>query len=150
MTKYVRHSDGTFSSLRKEQKEAIGLLSIGTFLEYFDLMLYVHMAVLLNGLFFPKTDPDTAAFLSAAAFCSTYALRPLGAFLFGWLGDNIGRKSTVIITTVLMSLSCVIMANVPTYEEIGIRAVWIVTACRILQGITSMGEKVGASIILLK
>ncbi|WP_425364423.1 MFS transporter [Candidatus Tisiphia endosymbiont of Mystacides longicornis] len=148
MTKYVRHSDGTFSSLRKEQKEAIGLLSIGTFLEYFDLMLYVHMAVLLNGLFFPKTDPDTAAFLSAAAFCSTYALRPLGAFLFGWLGDNIGRKSTVIITTVLMSLSCVIMANVPTYEEIGIRAVWIVTACRILQGITSMGEKVGASIYI--
>ncbi|WP_341751984.1 MFS transporter [Candidatus Tisiphia endosymbiont of Piscicola geometra] len=109
-------------------------------------MLYVHMAVLLNDLFFPKTDPDTAAFVSAAAFCSTYLFRPLGAFIFGWLGDHIGRKSTVIITTVLMSLSCIIMASIPTYEEIGIRAVWIVTACRILQGISSMGEKVGASI----
>ena len=49
-----------FSSLRREQREAIGLLQIGTFLEYFDLMLYVHMAVLLNDLFFPKTDPHTA------------------------------------------------------------------------------------------
>jgi MHS family proline/betaine transporter-like MFS transporter len=46
-----------FSLLKREQKEAIGLLQIGTFLEYFDLMLYVHMAVLLNELFFPKTDP---------------------------------------------------------------------------------------------
>ena len=44
------------NKLNKEQKQAIGLLSIGTFLEYFDLMLYVHMAVLLNELFFPKTD----------------------------------------------------------------------------------------------
>ncbi|MEI6188457.1 MAG: MFS transporter, partial [Alphaproteobacteria bacterium] len=48
------------SSLRRDQKEAIGPLQIGTFLEYFDLMLYVHMAVLLNELFFPKTDPHTA------------------------------------------------------------------------------------------
>src|SRR5689334_17285052 len=97
-----------FSSLRKDQKEAIGLLSIGTFLEYFDLMLYVHMAVLLNELFFPKTDLRTAATVQAFAFCSTYLLRPFGALLFGWIGDNIGRKSTVIITTTLMSISCVV------------------------------------------
>ena len=64
------------SSLNSQQKEAVGLLQIGTFLEYFDLMLYVHMAVLLNELFFPKTDPYTAALLSAFAFCSTWVLRP--------------------------------------------------------------------------
>lgn len=50
----------TAHSLNSQQKEAIGLLSIGTFLEYFDLLLYVHMAVLLNELFFPKADPFTA------------------------------------------------------------------------------------------
>jgi MHS family proline/betaine transporter-like MFS transporter len=59
------------NKLNKEQKQAIGLLSVGTFLEYFDLMLYVHMAVLLNELFFPKTDPFTASLLSAFAFCWT-------------------------------------------------------------------------------
>ncbi len=90
-----------FSSLSRQQKEAVGLLQIGTFLEYFDLMLYVHMAVLLNELFFPKTDPHTAALLSAFAFCSTYVLRPFGALIFGWIGDNIGRKSTVVITTIM-------------------------------------------------
>jgi hypothetical protein len=70
-------------SLTKEQKQAVGLLSIGTMLEYFDLMLYVHMAVLLNELFFPKTDPFTASLLSALAFCSSYILRPFAALIFG-------------------------------------------------------------------
>ena len=92
----------TYSSLNIRQKEAIGLLSIGTFLEYFDLLLYVHMSVLLNELFFPKTDPHTAALLAAFAFCSSYVLRPFGALIFGYLGDHIGRKSTVIITTMMM------------------------------------------------
>lgn len=132
--------------LNHKQKEAVGLLQIGTFLEYFDLMLYVHMAVLLNELFFPKTDPHTAALLSAFAFCSTFVLRPFGALLFGYIGDNIGRKTTVILTTMMMSTSCIIMANLPTYAQIGITATWIVTLCRIIQGLSSMGEIIGAEI----
>jgi MFS transporter, MHS family, proline/betaine transporter len=135
-----------FSALRKDQKEAVGLLQIGTFLEYFDLMLYVHMAVLLNELFFPKTDPHTAALISAFAFCSTYILRPFGALVFGWMGDHIGRKTTVIITTMMMATSCIIMANLPTYSQIGITAAWVVTICRVLQGLSSMGEIIGAEI----
>ena len=109
-------------SLTRKQKEAIGLLSIGTFLEYFDLMLYVHMAVLLNNLFFPKADPDTAALYSAIAFCSTFVVRPVGALIFGWIGDNIGRKPTVVLTTIMMAFSCFIMANLQTHAEIGITA----------------------------
>lgn len=137
-----------FSSLRREQKEVIGLLQVGTFLEYFDLMLYVHMAVLLNDLFFPKYDSHTAALLTAFAFCSTYVLRPFGALLFGYIGDHIGRKTTVIMTTMMMAVSCIIMANLPTYSQIGISAAWIVTGCRIAQGLSSMGEVVGAGIYL--
>jgi MFS family permease len=137
-----------FSSLKREQKEAVGLLQVGTFLEYFDLMLYVHMAIILNELFFPKTDPHTAALLSAFAFCSTYVLRPFGALIFGYIGDNIGRKATVIITTMLMSVSCIVMANMPTYAQIGITAAWAVTLCRVIQGLASMGEIVAAEIYL--
>ncbi len=138
------------SVLSKEQKHATSLLSIGTFLEYFDLMLYVHMAVLLNELFFPKTDAHTAALLSAFAFCSTFVFRPLGALFFGWLGDHIGRKTTVIITTFMMAFSCLVMANLPTYEQIGVAAAWLVTICRIIQGMSSMGEIMGAQIYLLE
>ncbi len=139
---------GEQKNLSREQKQAVGLLSIGTFLEYFDLMLYVHMAVLLNELFFPKYDPHTASLLSAFAFCSTFIFRPVGAVIFGWLGDNIGRKSTVIMTTMMMAISCIIMANLPTYSQIGIAASWIITICRITQGMTSMGEIVGAEIYI--
>ena len=65
-----------FSSVSKESKQAIGLLSVGTFLEYFDLFLYVHMAVLLNELFFPKGDAHTQALLAAFAFSITFVFRP--------------------------------------------------------------------------
>jgi MFS transporter, MHS family, proline/betaine transporter len=139
---------GLLSSLTRQQKEAAGLLQVGTFLEYFDLMLYVHMAVLLNELFFPKTDPFTASLLSAFAFCSTFILRPVGALFFGYIGDTFGRKSTVVFTTSMMAVSCIIMANLPTYAEAGILAAWGITLCRMLQGISSLGEMIGAEVYL--
>lgn len=148
MIEYIRHDEGTFSSLTTQQKEAVGLLSIGTFLEYFDLMLYVHMAVLLNELFFPKADPHTQAIYSALAFCATFVFRPLGALIFGWIGDNIGRKATVIITTFMMAISCFIIANLPTYHQIGITATYLMIFCRIMQGISSLAEATGAELYI--
>lgn len=134
------------TSLTREQKAAVGLLSIGTFLEYFDFMLHVHMAALLNELFFEPTDPFTSSLRTAFAFCSAYILRPVGALIFGWLGDNIGRKHTVIITTFLMASSCFAMAILPTYAQIGIAATWLAIICRIIQGISAVGEFTGASL----
>ena len=144
----VHQVPGQQRSLSREQKQAVGLLSIGTLLEYFDLMLYVHMVVLLNELFFPPTDPYTTSLLSAFAFCSTFVFRPFGALIFGWLGDKIGRKIVVIITTTMMSGTCIVMAITPTYAEIGIIASVIVTLCRIIQGLTSMGEVIGAELYI--
>ncbi len=133
---------------KQEQREAVGLLSIGSFLESFDLFLYVHMAVLLNDLFFPKVDPHTASLQQAFAYCATFALRPLGALLFGYIGDRIGRKATVVITTLMMATACLVMAILPTYAQIGITASWIVIVCRILQGLSALGERVGAELYL--
>lgn len=135
-------------ALKREEKEAIGLLSIGTFLEYFDMMLYVHMAILLNALFFPKSDPYTASLLSAFAFCSSYVFRPIGALIFGYIGDHIGRKSTIVITTMMMATSCFIMAILPTYEQIGITASVMMISCRILQSLAATGELTGAQIYI--
>ncbi|WP_425364442.1 MFS transporter [Candidatus Tisiphia endosymbiont of Mystacides longicornis] len=136
------------NSLTREQKEAVGLLSIGTLLEYFDLMLYVHMAVLLNELFFPKTDPHTATLLSAFAFCATFVFRPIGALLFGWIGDKVGRKTTLVVTTFMMACSCLMMFILPTYAQIGITASVLITICRIVQGMSSLGEVIGAQLYL--
>lgn len=139
-------SIGTY--LDKEQKEAIGLLGFGTFFEYFDLMLYVHMSVVLNDLFFPKTDPYTSQLITASTFCTTFVLRPFGALLFGYIGDTSGRKLTVVITTFTMAIACAVMACLPTYDSIGIRATYIMILCKIVQGMSSMEEAVGAEIYL--
>ncbi|MDA9163461.1 MFS transporter [Rickettsiaceae bacterium] len=135
-------------TLSTQQKKAVGLLSVGTFLEYFDLMLYVHMAVLLNELFFPKADPFTASLLSAFAFCSSYLLRPFGALIFGWIGDNIGRRVTIILTTVIMAIACTTIAVLPTYAQIGITASWIITICRMVQGMAASAESRGAELYI--
>ncbi|WP_425363883.1 MFS transporter [Candidatus Tisiphia endosymbiont of Hybos culiciformis] len=136
------------TSLTREQRESIGLLSIGTFLEYFDLMLYVHMAAFLNELFFEPTDPHTASLMMSFAFCTSFVFRPVGAVIFGWLGDTMGRKFTMIITTFMMAVTCLVMANLPTYAQIGVTATWVITICRAVQGISSMGEMTGAQLYL--
>lgn len=139
---------GKQKSLTREQKEAVGLLSIGTFLEYFDLMLYIHMAVFLNELFFPQTDQHGAGIFSSFAVCSTFVFRPIGAVLFGWIGDKVGRKATVVVTTFMMAYTCLVMCILPTYAQIGITASVLITICRIVQGMSSLGEAVGASLYL--
>ena len=66
--------------------------------------------------------------------------------VFGYIVDKVGRKHTVIITTIIMAISCLIMANVPTYAQIGIAASWVITVCRALQGMSSIGESIGAEL----
>ena len=136
------------NKLTKKEKEAVVLLSIGTFLEYFDIMLYIHMAALLNDLFFPKTDPLITQLLVATTFSLTYILRPVGGFMIGKIGDSAGRKNTIIFTTFIMACSCITMAILPTYLEIGILATIIMIICRMLQGFSSLGETIGAQIYL--
>ncbi|WP_341755787.1 MFS transporter [Candidatus Tisiphia endosymbiont of Ptychoptera albimana] len=119
----------TQTHLTTEQKYTTGLLLIGTFLEYFDLMLYIHLAILLNDLFFPKTDPQAASLLAALTFCLTYIFRPVGALIFGYIGDNIGYKATIVTTTFIMAISCIIIANLPVYDQIGIVSTWIIIIC---------------------
>jgi MFS family permease len=124
--------------------KSLTLIQIGAFLEYFDLYLYVHMAVVLKEIFFPKTDPYTASLIAAFTFSSTYILRPIGALFFGYLGDIFGRKSTIIMTTSIMAFCSFTIASLPSYQAIGITAPIIMIVCRMLQGFSSIGEFVGA------
>jgi MHS family proline/betaine transporter-like MFS transporter len=138
----------TLLRLPATQKRTILLLSIGSFLEWFDLFLYAHMAVLLNDLFFPPTNTHTQSLLSAFSFCTSFIFRPFGALLFGYIGDKYGRRITVVMTTFMMAGTCMMMALAPTYDQVGITAAWIITFCRIVQGITSMGEITAAQLLL--
>ncbi|OJW73688.1 MAG: hypothetical protein BGO68_05095 [Candidatus Amoebophilus sp. 36-38] len=137
-----------FVNLTKEQKQTIKLLSMGTFLVYFDLFLYAHMAILLNNVFFPPIHSNNQSLLTAFGFCSSFVFRPLGAWLLGSIGDKYGRKVTIVITTVMMGIICLIIAFLPTYAQIGIQATWIILICRMLQEFASIGELIGAQLLL--
>lgn len=130
----------TFTDLRTNAKLPVGLLATGTFMEYFDLMLYVHMGVLLNELFFNATDPQGASLLSAFGITITFLFRPLGAWVFGKIGDRYGRKIVLWITSAIMAIACMVIAGLPTYAQIGVTASIVMTLCRIAQSISSVGE----------
>lgn len=140
----------TFTELRKEGKLPVALLSTGTFMEYFDLMLYVHMGVLLNELFYDTSDSRNLAILSAIGITITFGFRPFGAYFFGKLGDNFGRTIVLWITTIMMASACLTMFFLPTYAQIGFTATIIMTICRIAQSLSSVGEIISCDLYLME
>ena len=133
-------------SLKRDQRESLGLINIGTFLEYFDFKVYIHLTVVLNLLFFPKTDAYTQSLLMVFSFSMAYILRPVGSLIFGFFGDLWGRKINIIITTSMMAVATFFMACMPTYDQIGWKASLGVIVCRAIQSISSGVEIIGAII----
>src|SRR5262245_3586463 len=119
--------------------------SLGTVFEWFDFYLYGTLAVFFGALFFPPGN-ETAAFLaSLATFGAGFAVRPLGALVFGRLGDLIGRKYTFLITIVVMGLSTALVGVLPTYAQIGVWAPVLLVTLRLAQGLALGGEYGGAA-----
>src|SRR5215831_1211050 len=119
--------------------------SLGTVFEWYDFFLYGSLAVFFSALFFPPGN-ETAAFLaSLATFGAGFAVRPLGALLFGALGDRIGRKRSFLITMVIMGVSTVIVGLLPTYAQVGLWAPILLVALRLAQGLAVGGEYGGAA-----
>lgn len=132
----------------RKEKEVVSILSIGTFLEYFDFYLYLHFATVLNKLFFAPQDEFSTYLLTSFAYCSSYIFRPIGALIFGYIGDTYGRKYVIRITLFMMGLSCFGIFMLPTYDDIGVWASVMITLFRAMQGISTMGEVVGGEIYL--
>src|SRR5437899_12126346 len=106
----------------KELRRVVIAASVGNIIEWYDLYIFGSLASILAVKFFEKGHP-VAAFLSTVALFSVgFVIRPLGAFVFGWLGDKVGRKYTFIVTLSGMGISTAIIGMIPTYAQIGISA----------------------------
>jgi MFS family permease len=120
--------------------------STGTVFEYYDFLLYGSLVTFFGALFFPPGNETAALLASLAAFGAGFAIRPLGALLFGRLGDRVGRKRTFLITIVLMGLSTALVGVLPTFEQIGWWAPALLVSLRLVQGLALGGEFGGAAI----
>ncbi|NBE54691.1 MFS transporter, partial [Streptomyces boluensis] len=123
----------------------------GTALEWYDYFLYGTAAALVfNKLFFPELDPTVGTIASFITFAVGFVARPIGAAIFGHIGDRYGRKVSLIITVVMMGATTGCIGLLPTYESIGIWAPALLSALRFLQGISVGGEWSGAMLLTLE
>jgi MFS family permease len=129
----------------KRLRTIIFASSLGTLFEWYDFYLYGSLAVFFGELFFPKGDGNAGLLASLATFGAGFGVRPLGALVFGRIGDLIGRKYTFLVTIVTMGLSTVLIGFLPTYASIGLFAPAILVTLRLAQGLALGGEYGGAA-----
>ncbi|NBU78897.1 MAG: MFS transporter [Sphingomonadaceae bacterium] len=130
----------------KRDRLVITASSLGTVFEWYDFFVYGILGALIGRLFFPSDNPTAATLASLAVFGAGFGVRPLGAIVFGYLGDKIGRKYTFLITISLMGGATAAIGFLPTFESIGIWAAVGLLVLRCLQGLALGGEYGGAAI----
>lgn len=129
---------------RAQRRRAVTAACFGNFIEYYDFVVYGYFATVIAQLFFPSSDPTASLLLTFAAFAVSYAARPLGAIIFGRLGDRYGRKAPLTVAILLIATCTTAIGLMPTYETIGVAAPVLLTLARLLQGISVGGEYGGA------
>lgn len=129
-----------------DTKLIVGASSIGTVFEWYDFFIYGTLSGLIGAAFFPGDSPVLQTMLVWAGFAIGFGFRPLGAILFGYLGDKLGRKYTFLVTVTMMGIATAGVGLIPSAESIGLLAPAIVIFLRILQGLALGGEYGGATI----
>lgn len=124
---------------------------IGTAIEWYDFFLYGTAAALVfNKLFFPTFDPLVGTMAAFGTYAVGFFARPLGGIVFGHFGDRVGRKSTLVVTLVLVGVSTFLIGLLPTYETAGVVAPVLLIALRFVQGLGVGGEWAGAVLMVVE
>ncbi len=129
---------------RAGSSRVIGASALGTLFEWYDFFLYGALAGTFAAHFFAGVNETTAFLLALATFAVGFIVRPLGAILFGRLGDRVGRKVTFLATLALMGISTFLVGLLPGYAAIGIAAPLLLVGLRVVQGLAIGGEFGGA------
>lgn len=138
----MTHND--VSSRPKSDKKPLAAASVGQFVEWYDFSIYGLSAVALGQVFFPSGNPAVALLSTFAVFAAGFLTRPLGAFVFGAMGDRVGRQRVLVITLILIGAATTCMGLLPTFDQIGVAATIFLVALRLLQGFSAGGESSGS------
>jgi MFS family permease len=135
----------------KTPKKAAASGWIGSALEYYDFFIYAQAAALVfPEIMFPESDPQIALIASFATFGVGYVARPIGAFVLGHWGDTHGRKNMLVLCMMLIGASTLLVAFLPTYDQVGLLAPTLLVILRLIQGFAVGGEISGASAMIME
>ncbi|PRA00551.1 MFS transporter [Arthrobacter sp. MYb211] len=132
------------------RRKVVAASFIGNFVEWFDYAAYGYLAVTIAAVFFPESAPQTALLLTFGLFAISFLVRPLGGFVWGHIGDRVGRREALSWSILLMSGATFAIALLPGYASIGIGAPLLLLALRLVQGFSASGEYAGASAFLVE
>ncbi|MFS8202794.1 MFS transporter [Streptomyces sp. CWNU-52B] len=120
--------------------------SVGNFIEWYEFGVYGYFATVIAARFFtPEGGSEVEALVRTyASFALAFFFRPVGAALFGRLGDRVGRRPVLILVIVLMTAATTLIGVLPTYATVGALAPWLLTLLRVVQGLSAGGEFGGA------
>lgn len=114
--------------------------SSGNLVEWFDFYIYAFCAIYFAPSFFPSDDPTVQLLNTAGVFAAGFLMRPIGGWIFGRLADRKGRKHSMVISVMLMCIGSLVIACLPTYNQIGAWAPFFLLLARLLQGLSVGGE----------
>ncbi|RWZ84997.1 MFS transporter [Glutamicibacter sp. HZAU] len=134
----------------KTRRKVITASFIGNFVEWFDYAAYGYLAVTIAAVFFPSDDPQAGLLMTFGVFALSFLVRPIGGFIWGHLGDRIGRREALSWSILLMTGATFCIALLPGYASIGFGAPLLLLALRLVQGFSAAGEYAGASAFLVE
>src|SRR6202051_205152 len=130
--------------IQSDFRRVIVAASVGNVIEWYDFYIFGSLAAVLSVKFFEQSHPVAALLSTIALFTAGFLIRPLGSFLFGGMGDRVGRKYTFLITLSGMGLGTGAIGLIPPYQSIGLTAAFLLFGLRMIQGLCLGGEYGGA------
>ena len=132
----------------RTQRRVVAAGIAGNVMEWYDFSIYGFFARTIGNLYFPSDDPRTSLLAAFGVFAVGFLMRPLGAIVFGYIGDRVGRGPALLWSVVAMAVPTLVMGLLPTFNQIGIAAPILMVVCRMVQGLAVGGEYTGSAVFL--
>ena len=127
-------------------RTVVAASSAGTAFEWYDFFIFGSLTTLIGKLFFANLTETAGVIFALGVFGAGFLFRPVGALVFGWVGDRLGRKGAFLVTVSLMGLATLAVGFLPTYGQVGILAPILLLVMRLIQGFALGGEYGGAAV----